>query len=294
MSPQRSRFLSRESLGWALYALAAFVLFLSLTFPFDQLQARLLDEVARGTGWSVHAEDWEAAWPLGLVWTRVSATAPGRPRLEADRLALRAELASLVRGRLSLVGHLRLDGPGGNGVVSGRLALDSWSARGPGRLSGMVERLDLAGFARPPLRQGVLQLTFDQKWNRLDPSRRTLQGQGAWQAQVTGLELEQVPAGPLVIPSVTVSDIKARLQCQDETCRVEGLQGNGPDGTLTGEGVLTLRQPPAESTLILSLSLSVSEAFKQRFPAAALLPGPPGTPLKVTLTGPLSNLQAKM
>lgn len=293
MNARLARIVSRETLAWTLYALAAFVLFVLLTFPFDRLQARVLDEVARATGWQVAAEDWQPAWPLGLVLNRLTATAPGRPRLEAERLDLQAEPSALLRGRVGLVGQLRLGGAAG-GAINGRLALEGWSAEGAGRLTGMVERLDLAAYAGPVVKQGVLHVTFDQKWHRLDRSRPALQGQGTWQAEVTGLELEQVPLGPLVIPSLTVADLKARLQCQDETCRIEGLQGSGPDGTLTGEGVLTLRQPAAESTVILSLSLTVSEGLKRRFPAAALLPGPPGTPLKITLTGPLSNLQAKV
>lgn len=295
MNPNVAQILSRQSLGWALYAVAAFVLFLSLTFPFEPLQARLLDEVARGTGWTLQAEQWEAAWPLGVVWHRVSATAPGRPRFEAEHLTLQAELTPLLKGEMRLLGQLRLGGPAGKGggTISGRLTLESWSAEGPGRLSGSVESLDLAGLAGPAVRQGILQLAFDQRWKKLDRQTRTLQGQGTWQAEVTGLELDQVPVGPLVVPSLTVTDLKARLQCQDVTCRIEGLQGHGPDGTLTGEGVLTLRQPLADSTVILSLALAVSEDFKRRFPAAALLPGPPGTPLKITLTGPLANLQAK-
>lgn len=293
MNARLARIFSRETLGWTLYALAAFVLFVLLTFPFDRLQARVLDEVARTTGWQVAAEDWQPAWPLGLVLSRLTATAPGRPRLEAERLDLHAEPSALLRGRLGLVGQLRLGGAAG-GAINGRLALDGWSVDGAGRLTGMVERVNLAAYAGPVVKRGQLQVAFDQTWTRLDRSRPALQGQGTWQAEVTGLELEQLPLGPLVIPSLTVADLKARLQCQEETCRIEGLQGSGPDGTLTGEGVLTLRQPAAESTVILSLSLTVSEGLKRRFPAAALLPGAPGTPLKITLTGPLSNLQAKV
>lgn len=287
--------MSRAALGWALYTIAALGVFLALTFPYAQLQARLLDEVARGTGLEVRADRWEPVWPLGIAWSDVSATAPGLPRFGADLVSVHTEIWSLVQGPAILHGQIRLPGPqGAGGLITGRLLLNRWSPQGPGRLTGSVEQLNLPALSLPLIKQGTLRGTFDQRWTQLASPSEFLRGQGDWQAEVKGLDLEHVPIGPLTLPSVTFTSLKARLQCQDGTCRIEGLQGDGPDGTVSGEGVLTVLEPLSDSRLILSLSLIVAEAYKRRVPVAALLQGPPGAPVKVTLTGPLTRLQATL
>ncbi len=285
----------RAALGWALYTIAALGVFLALTFPYAQLQARLLDEMARSTGLEVRADRWEPLLPLGIAWRDVSATAPGLPRFGADLVSVHTELWSLVQGPAILHGQMRIQGPqGAGGLITGRLALDRRSPQGPGRLTGSVEQLHLPALSLPLIKQGTLRGTFDQRWTQLASPSEFLRGQGDWQAEVSGLDLEQVPIGPLTLPSVTFTNLKARLHCQDGTCRIEGLQGDGPDGTVSGEGVLTVREPLSDSRLILSLSLTVAETYKRRVPVAALIQGPPGAPVKVTLTGPLTRLQATL
>ncbi|MDE3118636.1 MAG: type II secretion system protein GspN [Nitrospirota bacterium] len=295
MNLQVHQIMSRSALGWALYTIAALGVFFALTFPYAQLQVQLLDEVARGTGLEVHADRWEPVWPLGIAWNDVSATAPGLPRFGADRVSVHTEIWSLVQGSAILNGQIRLPGPqGAAGLITGQLALDRWEPQGPGRLTGSVERLNLPALSLPLIKHGTLRGTFDQRWTRLISPSEFLRGQGDWQAEVNGLDLEHIPVGPLTLPSVSFTSFKARLQCQDGTCRIEGLQGDGPDGTVSGEGVLTVREPLSDSRLILSLSLTVADAYKRRIPVAALLPGPPGAPIKVTLTGPLAHLHATL
>jgi type II secretion system protein N len=282
--------------GWLLYAASMVVVFFMITFPYDQLQARLLADVSRRTGLEIMAEGWQLAWPVGFVWNGVSLIAPGWPRLGADRVQVTVEPLSLLKGRPILEGTAKLSsGPDGQGgLIKGRLALDSWSFGGPAHVNGSIERLALAGLAVPMVRQGTMQAEFDQRWR--DPSSAVgiLGGEGTWQVEAEGLVLEQVPMGPLLLPSLTASRLKGRLKCKDGACRIETLQGEGPDGTISGEGMLTLKAPLSESALMLSLSVTIAEALKQRFPAAGLVPVSPGTPLKVTLTGPLSRLQITM
>lgn len=299
MSTRLHRIFSRRTLGWSLYTLAAFGACFLLTFPYESLQARLLSEVSGRTGLEVRAEDWDLAGPLGFVWTGVSVTGPDLPRFGADRVAVEAEFLPFLQGQIRLNGHARLasahGGPGG--TITSHLALEGWSGKGPGRLTGTIEQVSLSDLPLPLTKQGILQVTFDQRWKEFegpDRLKRVWQGQGTWQVEVNGLELEQVPIGPLFLPSVVLARLKTQLRCQDGICKIEGLQGQGPDGMLNGDGVLTLRSPFADSRLVFSLSLTVSEAYKRRVPIAALLPGLPGTPVIVTLSGSLSRLQVAL
>jgi type II secretion system protein N len=293
MNTRLRQMFSRGTMGWLLYAIAALAWFVLLTFPYEQLQARLLNEVSDRTGLEIRAQGWALDWPLGISWTGVSVTAPGLSPMEADQVVLRAGLWPLLQGQMLFDGQIRLSGRQGNagGLITSQLSLETWSVEGPGRLTGSVEQLNLSGLPLPLVTQGTLRGTFEQRWKKLAGLSEFLHGQGTWQVEVSGLELEQVPIGPLFLPSVTLASLKTRLQCQSGTCKIEGLQGDGPDGTLHGNGILTLRARLSDSRLILPLSLTVTEAFKRRAPVAALLPGLPGAPVIVTLSGSLSHLQ---
>lgn len=293
MNKHLRQMLSSGTVGWSLYVIAALGCFLLLTFPYEQLQARLLNEVSGRTGLEIRARGWALAWPLGISWTGVSITAPGSPQVGADLVLVQAALWPLFQGQMLLDGQIRLSGRQGRegGLVTSQLSLETWSAAGPGRLTGSVEQLELSGLPLPLVMHGTLRGTFEQRWKKRAGSSAFLHGQGTWQMEVSGLELEQIPIGSLVLPSVTFASLKTRLQCQDGTCKIEGLQGDGPDGTLNGNGILTLQAPFSDSRLMLPLSLTVTEAFKRRVPVVALLPGLPGTPVIVTLSGPLSHVQ---
>ncbi len=286
----------RAAAGWTAYVVAMVALFVWLDFPTDRLQARLLAEASRQTGLSLHADAWTPEWPLGLAWQDLSVTGPGLPRFGAERVAVEAEVWPLLEGRLILHVTAQVAGraaePGG--TIAAKVSLDSWSAQGAGSLVGVVERLKPSSLSLPHVSQGTLQASFEHRWTTLQGPLGWLNGQGTWQIDGTGLVLDQLPLGPLTLPPLTIASASGRIHCTDGSCRIQALHADGPDGTITGEGVLTLNAPLSDSALILSLFLTVTDSFKQRFPLAAALPGTPGAPVKLTVTGPLSKLQPSL
>src|ERR1041384_2218334 len=50
--------LKKEPVAWLAAGLASLLLFFFLTFPFGTLQARVLSELVRATGWDLRAADW--------------------------------------------------------------------------------------------------------------------------------------------------------------------------------------------------------------------------------------------
>ena len=282
--------------GWSLYALAMVALFFVLTFPYDHLHAKLLALLSERTGLDVRSERWTVLWPAGIAWNNLSLTAPGLPNLQADLVQLELKLPSVLRAQPVFEWTGRLgNGRGGiQGLIKTRLALTTWSLAGPAQILGSIEQVNLAGLAIPMVKTGMLRTEFDQRLPDLSHADRFLTGDGTWQVEVTGLALEHIPIGPMAIPALTLSTVSGRLFCQSGTCRIQGLKGEGPDGTFNAEGVLIPHEPPSNSQLTMTLSLTVADALKQRLDLKGVQLGTPGMPLRMTISGALSNLRVSL
>ena len=282
--------------GWVLYAVAMGGLFFALTFPYDQLHAKLLVQFSQRTGIELHAERWDFRWPVGIVWTRPSIVVPGLQRLDAEQMQLEFKLGSLLRGQpvLTGTGHLNGGRDGPHGQIKTELTLASWSSHGPAQLLGTIEQVDLSRLGLPMVKKGILRTRFEQRWAELSAAQRSWLEEGIWHVELTGLTLEQVPIGSRPIASLSLSSLNGRLRCQAGRCRIEELRGESPDGMLTGEGVLVPHEPLSTSHLSLTLSVIMTEALKERLNLTNLGVGTPGLPRRLILSGPLSNLQVSL
>jgi type II secretion system protein N len=282
--------------GWGLYAVAMVALFFVLTFPYDHLHAKLLSLLSERTGLQVSPERWNILWPAGIEWSNLSFAAPGLPAVRADEIELYVTLASMLQGQPTFEGIGRLGhGPGGSpGLIKTRLALGSWSLVGPAQLAGSIEQFNLGQLSIPMIKQGMLRADFDQRWTDLSNGHGFFTGEGTWRIEVTGLTLEQVPIGAMTTPALTVSNVSGRLVCASGTCRIQGLKGEGPDGAFSAEGVLIPHQPMSSSQLTMTLSLTMAGTLRQRLNLVGAPLGTPGMPLKMTISGPISNLQVSL
>lgn len=270
---------------WTLYAGLMVPIFVLLTFPYEQLQARLLAELSRISGWTIAAERWSLAWPLGLEWRDVSLTPPGSFPVRVDRVRLSLLPASVLQGRPSIAARIESgEGPdGGRGYVMGQGTLRGWSQPVLVRVTGTAERFDVGRLGLPGMKRGLLKGEFDQRWNE--------SGEGKWQIEFTDVQLESIPLGPAVVPLVRFSNLKGRAFCREGLCQVESFYGTGPDGTLSGNGTLGPRIPALQSQVTMSVVLTASPEFAQRTSVNGMTLVSPGLPVTVNLKGPVSNLQ---
>lgn len=283
-------------MGWGLYIVAMVGLFLVLTFPYDALHAKLLTHLIQRTGVGISIERWQIRWPAGIAWNHLSFTPPGFPELQADQLQVNLSLASFLSGTPTLEGTARLveGGEGGNGLIRTRLTFHTWSLSGPVQIVGTIEQLDLARLPLTVVKKGVLKSQFEQQWSDFSNRDRFLVSDGNWQMELTGLALAPMRLGPLALPALTLSNLTGRLDCQAGTCRIQAVKGQGPDGIFSGEGTLIPREPMANSQLTVTVSLTIAEAFKQRLNLPTFQLGMLNMPLRVTISGPLSNLQVSL
>lgn len=292
MKSRRGQSPSPVSVGWIVYTVMMMVIGLALTFPYDSLHAMLLLRLSESTGLDIHPEQWNLQSPAGVEWMHPSILVPGLERIDAEQMQVEVKLGSLLQGQPVFLWSGRVGGrEGSTGRLKGELSLASWSWRGPAQVLGSVEHLDLSQMALPLVKKGLLRGRFERRWTDLSEAGRFSLEEGTWHLEVTELALEQVPIGSYSLSSLALSSLSGRLVCHASTCRIEAIRGESQDGMFSGEGELVVHHPLPTSHLSLTLSVIMTEALKERLHVTGLASATPGLPQKVTLTGPLSNLQ---
>jgi type II secretion system protein N len=265
-----------------------------LTFPYDSFHAVFLLRLAEQTGLDIHAERWSLQPPAGVEWIQPSILMPGPARLEAEQIQVALKLGSVLRGQPVFLWSGRVGGhDGANGRLKGELSLSSLSGRGPAQALGSVDQIDLSQVAPSVIKKGWLRGRFERRWADFAEAGRVSLEEGTWHVELTGLVMEPLPIGPQGLSPLTLSWLSGRLECHSGTCRLESLRGESQDGLFSGEGELVLEDPISMSQLTVTLSVIMTEELKERLHLTRLGSTTPGLPQKVTLSGPLSNLQMR-
>lgn len=278
--------------GWITYAFTMVVICLALTFPYDSLHDRFLLRLSESTGLDIHAERWGLQPPAGVEWIHPSILVPGLARLDAEQIQIEIKLGSVLRGQPVFLWSVFVGGQeGANGRLTGELSLTSLSGKGPAQMLGSVDHLDLSHVALSLVKKGWLRGRFERRWTDLSAVDRSPLAEGTWHLELTELVLEDLPIGPHAPSSLMFSSLSGRLECHSGTCRLESLRGESQDGMFSGEGELVVQDPLSTSHLTVTLSVIMTEALKERLHLTSLGPSTPGLPQRITISGPLSNLQ---
>jgi len=142
---------------------------------------------------------------------------------------------------------------------------------------------------KPYVTRGLLQADVVQRWENRGKEGIAFKGNGSWKAEIKDLMLERLPVGTAAVPSLTFNRVTAALACHDAVCDVTDFKGDGPDGTITAQGRLLLRQPLQSSTLELTVTVLAGAGWAQKAGSLPIPPLPPGTPLTVKLAGSVAN-----
>lgn len=283
--------LNKELLAWVAGGLASLLLFLFLTFPFGTLQARVLSELTRVTGWEIRATDWTPGLPLGVEWHDLTWTKPGGASISVQLMRLNVGVVGLLMGQQTVDGLVQFPGGGqaGSAKATGTVSASTWSFVGPLSLKAHAQQVDLALLVKPYVTRGLLQADVMQRWENRGREGMAFKGDGSWKAEVKDLVLERIPVGPAAIPSLNFSRVTAALTCHDAVCNITDFKADGPDGTITAEGRLLLRETVQASGLELTVTLLAGAGWAQKAGNLPIPPLPPGTPLTVKLGGSVAN-----
>src|SRR6476660_9711346 len=149
--------LTKEPLIWVGGGLASLLFFLFLTFPFGTLQARVLSELIRATGWEIRAAEWSPALPLAVEWRDLAWTKPGGVSIPVQLMRLNIGVLGLLAGHQTVDALVQFQGgnQSGAGKATGTVTASSWSFLGPLSLKAHVQQLDLATLVKPYVTKGL-------------------------------------------------------------------------------------------------------------------------------------------
>jgi len=281
----------KEPLLWTAAGVLSFVGFLFLTFPFQALQARILTELTRATGWDIRAAEWSVEWPLGVTWRDLMVSKPSAASFPIESMTMKVDLWAQLAGRRTVDALMHFPGSPQPGAAraTGTVTASSWSFQGPTTVKAHLQQIELPSFLKPLVTKGLLRADVNQAWIGNPDGSVLFKGDGMWKAEVADLTLEQIPAGPSRIPSLTFNRVMLTVACHNDHCDVKDFNGEGPDGSVSGQGRLRLMQPIQQTELELSITVQAGAGWAQKSAGLALPPLPPGASLTFKLVGTVAN-----
>lgn len=256
----------RAGIGYTLYAVVAFAVFLVWLFPVERLQTRLLDEIERRARTMVTVQQRDWVFPLGVGWRGVKIVPIDRPDREVTLDSLRVQVAVLPLLRRRVDADLTWEAYGGR-------ARGSWSMQ----REGAGARLSLDQFGQgfevgrlPGLPdgswRGVLQVDVNCRW--LNESWWL--GEGTGSVEVTGLKVDGLTVGGFPVNGLEFESVAGHLALNGGTITLQRLTAHGPLGKVSGDGTVLVRAPWTESVINLTLRVEPAAGAADRFPILAL------------------------
>lgn len=280
----------REILAWTLAGIIILVLCLMATFPYGMLQARVVAELTRATGMEIRVADWTVGLPLRLEWRNVTLSQPNWTPIQLAMMEAKLGVMKALGGTLGLDLVAKLNETSSSiGLAKGTVTTSSLSLAGPVAIKGQIQQVDLSKLLRRYVTHGTLSGSFSHRVDSGQATVTTMKGEGMWTAEATDLVIDQIPLGNGRTLSLTFSKVSAGLACQDLLCNVTQLQGEGIDGSFTGEGHITIQQPMQQSQLSLTVTVIPGPGFASKAGTLGLPSLPPGTPMTVKIAGTLAQ-----
>lgn len=268
MTPERLRMLRRIGIG-AAFALLVFIVALYVFFPYGRAKEVAIG-IASSQGLDVDIGSAGPAFGLGIkfdditVRTRPLTGKPTRFGIESARIMLSPfsflSSASAMGVHADLFGgQLDYDQ---EVVKKGRFALSlNASSINVAEVPGVKEAINL------PL-GGTLQLTLELA----SATGRYAESNGVITFKCEGcvvgdgktpLRIEGNPflGGGLTLPKVRLGNLVGHVAVEKGTAKLQGVEARSPDGEMTIEGEIQLRDPLPMSTVTLFVHFKLSDAF---------------------------------
>lgn len=280
----------KEPALWSAGGLVVFALCLVFTFPYNALQTRLIGELQRATGVTVQAAQWSVGFPLALEWRQITASKSEWPPVQLGAIRAQVGLLSALTGgaTLDLAAQIDARSPAA-GTLTSTINASSWAFSGPLEVHGTLTQIDLSALARPYVSHGSVSGTFTQHLDHLRPPSATSIGEGTWKLTASDLALDQIPVGNGRILSLTLNQLAIGFVCREQLCTLTDLKADSSEGSLSGEGTITIQMPLQQSQLALSLTVTPGPGFAAKAGSLGLPPLPPGTPITVKVQGTLAQ-----
>lgn len=284
MSPRLRKVL--VAAGYVSFYLAALVTSFYLTFPYDRLRERIVNDFnQRQSGpdaMRLEVDEIDSYWLSGVeaegvrLISKGEPEAPGKPAkskvTSIEHAHARMSLLSLLIGRRVLT--FGADAFGGS--VDGSLA-DSDAER---VVNIEVEGLDLG---QTPLFAGLIGLpvtgNLGGSIELVAPEGRLSKAEGKVSFKITGVTVGDGKAkirDIIALPKLDAGEITLEAEVKAGQVKDLRLVANGPDLELSSEGSLRLRDQPEQSLLNLTAEFKFTDRYTNKDDLTKALFGPSG------------------
>jgi type II secretion system protein N len=278
----------REPLAWCSGAVALFIVFVISTFPYGLLHARILAEFTRASGMDIRVGEWSAEFPVAVEWRDVVLAGSRGEAIKIDSLQARIGVLPAIMGTVAM--DLLIQFPKSvqpeQGRIQGMVKAASWSLQGPMEVRAKWQQIELSSLLKQYVSRGLLQGEGLHRWDGTVSNTEGLRGEGTWKAEIRELTLEPFPLGKGTSPSLSFTRVTAAATCRQSLCDVTEVKGEGPDGSFTIQGQVTMQRPVEKSPLALNVSVIPGVGLSQKLGSLGFPPLQAGVPLTFKLLGP--------
>jgi type II secretion system protein N len=252
--------------GYAAFALFAFVVCLYLTFPWDSAKGRALGELSKATGTKITADKLEPNWVTGVEAEGVKIHLKKSPDpIEIATLKARAHVLTLLGGGVGAT----LEMP----IAKGNVEADFSDDASDMEVDAIVKGVELA--LVPGLRDaiglplaGSLDAEIDLKLAKDDVKKST----GEITLKGRGLEiLKGGKVSGFPVPELAVGDLDWKIPVKKGKLLLQKQEVKGENLELLLDGEITLNKAFSRSVLNLVVSFKPTDAFLKKEPLLGAL-----------------------
>lgn len=242
--------------GYLLFTLSVFLLFLYLMFPFRQVERRIISLLEEKASIKLEIKEDQFRPPVKYLWKGIKFNIQNTPYLdgiELDMISAQLNLLPLLKKRIEA--ELKVDGAGGS--LNGRLIIEKDKRGTSYSIKGSGGNIDLNRVIRTTDEKknniaGKLKLDIDYLWSGNDPAG----GNGAIDLEVNGLNVKNIEVNGFPIKDLTFSSVSGKVGLKGEVINIEKLTARTTDIELVGGGNIIRRNRFMESMLNLTFNIN--------------------------------------
>ena len=272
-------------IGFPIFYLVTFLLFLTVVFPYDALRVRIVttfnaQQRAAGAQQQLAIDEMGWYWFTGVRAKGIRLTSapqePGKPPTEIriDDAKIRISILGLLLGRRDVTFRLETLG----GVVDGEYEERGKDRNDEVNLDGVeLKQVDALTQALGLPVEGHISGNITLAM----PEGKASKGSGTVTLEATDVAIGDGKAklkGALEMPKLSVGTLTFNAEAKDGVLKVTKFSAGGKDLELNGDGKVQMRELATESNLDINLKFKINDGFRGKSDITKSLFGAPGSP----------------
>lgn len=270
--------------GYPLFYLFAFVIFLRLTFPYDKIRERVVAQFnsqprSGNAQQQLQIDDISGWWLTGVRIKGIRLiSSPSEPggaptEMKIDEARAKIGVLSAIVGHTAVAFHIDAFG----GEIDGDYEDSPKERDVEAELDGVdltrVDALtDMLGLPVEGHAKGTIKLVM--------PEGKASKGSGTVQIDIADVAIGDGKAklkNALDWPKLAVGPLTLTAEAKDGVLKVTKLSAGGKDLELGGEGKITMRDLASESSVDVNMKFKINDSYRSKSKLTEALFGAPGS-----------------